>query len=72
MLADGSYEAIVIDADGGDQPDGIHLSITIVSGECKGQVVEVLAAQLQYDPLDLLAMPCILTVQDGHPMVVFD
>ena len=72
MLADGSYEAIVVDADGDGEPDAILLSIAIISGEAKGEVVEVRAAQLQYDALDLLAMPCILTVQDGEPRVVFD
>jgi hypothetical protein len=72
VLADGSYEALVIDADGDGDADTIHLSITIISGDARGEVVEVRAAQLQYDPLDLLAMPCILTITDGEPKVVFD
>jgi hypothetical protein len=71
VLADGSYEAMVIEAeDGGD--DQFHLSITILAGEAKGEVVEVRAARLQYDAIDLLAMPCILTVHGGEPSVIFD
>jgi hypothetical protein len=74
MLADGSYEAIVIDAEDGaeDGADVMRLSITILSGPSKGEVVDVRAARLQYDALDLLAMPCILTVTDGQPSVIFD
>lgn len=76
MLADGTYDALVIDADGEDGPDDgpgtMLLCLTITAGEHKGEVVEVRAARLQYDPLDLLAMPCILAVRDGEPRVVFD
>ena len=38
----------------------------------KGEVVEVRAAQLQYGAIELLAMPCILTVAGGQPKLVFD
>lgn len=73
VLADGSYEALVIDAEEASGDGGeLHLSITIVAGEARGEVVEVRAAQLQYRALDLLAMPCILTVQGGQPTVIFD
>jgi hypothetical protein len=72
VLPDGSYEAIVVDADGDGDPDLMVLSITIISGEHKGQVVDVQAVQLQYDAIDLLAMPCVLVVQGGEPKVIFD
>jgi hypothetical protein len=72
VLADGSYEAIVIDADDDGEADVMVLSITIVAGPARGRVVEVRAAQLQYHAVDLLAMPCIVTVTDGEPKVVFD
>ena len=71
MLADGTYEAIVVDADGDGHPDAIVLCLAITAGEAKGEVVEVQATQL-HDPLDLLAMPCILVVVHGQPSVVFD
>lgn len=71
-IADGTYDAIVIDADGDGVPDAILLSLTITAGERKGEVVEVQAMHLDHDPLDLLAMPCILVVREGAPTVVFD
>lgn len=66
MLADGSYEGLVIDV------DGASLSITIISGTHKGEVVDVRSASLHDDAIDLLGMPCVLTVADGEPNVVFD
>ena len=72
VLADGTYEGIVVDAEGDSDPEVMVLSIAIISGTAKGQLVEVRAVKLQYDVLDLLAMPCVLTVADGEPKVVFD
>jgi hypothetical protein len=72
VLPDGSYEAIVVDADGDGVADVMVLSITVLTGEHKGHVVDVQAVQLQYDPIDLLAMPCVLVVQGGEPKVIFD
>lgn len=72
VLADGTYDAIVVDADGDGQPDAVLLTLAITAGEAKGEVVEVHAAHLVHEPLDLLAMPCILVVADGAPTVVFD
>jgi hypothetical protein len=70
-LDDGSYDALVIDAEAGG--DGtVLLSITIVAGALKGELVSVRATGLGRDPLDLLAMPCALVVQAGAPRVVFD
>lgn len=72
MLADGTYDALVVDADGDGEPDTMLLCLAITSGDAKGEVVEVRAVHLQYEPLDLLAMPCILVVSDGQPKVIFD
>ena len=71
MLADGTYEAIVVDADGDGVADAVVLSLAITAGAAKGEVIDVLANRL-HDPLDLLAMPCILVVSGGEPSVVFD
>lgn len=73
VLRDGTYDALVVDA----EPDGaragvVVLSLTITAGEAKGEVVEVRATHLEHDPLELLALPCILVVRDGAPTVVFD
>ena len=65
VLADGTYEAIVVDT------EGAVLSLAITAGEGKGEVVEVQAAHI-HDPFELLAMPCILVVAEGQPSVVFD
>ena len=74
MLGDGTYDAIVVDADldGDGRPDVIVMCLTITAGERKGEIVEVVATHLQHEPLDLLAMPCILVVRQGQPTVVFD
>jgi len=66
VLEDGSYEALVVDVEGG------VLSLTILNGSHKGAVVEVRDAHLHDDGLDLLAMPCVLVVRDGEPKVIFD
>jgi hypothetical protein len=66
VLEDGSYEALVVDVE-----DGV-LSLTILTGANKGAVVDVRDARMHDDGLDLLAMPCVLVVRDGQPMVVFD
>ena len=66
-LADGSYDAVVVDASAGD--DGcIGVEITIVAGPAKGEVVTLRTADLgDTDPLDLLGLPATLTVRDGAP-----
>lgn len=66
-LADGSYDALVMDASVGD--DGsIGVEITILAGPAKGEVVSLRTAGLgDTDPLDLLGVPATLTVRDGVP-----
>lgn len=66
MLDDGTYEALVVDV-----ADGV-LSLTIVSGAHKGEVVDVRDARLADDGIEMLAMPCVLVVRAGEPKVVFD
>jgi hypothetical protein len=68
VLDDGTYEAIVVDAEALD--DGaIGLEITIIAGEHKGELVTVRAEGLRRDPLDLLAVPATLAVTAGEPSV---
>lgn len=68
MLPDGTYDAIVVDADEDD--DGvIHLELTILAGDHKSEVVEVAARGLGQDPALLLGIPATLTVIDGAPHV---
>jgi hypothetical protein len=71
VLADGTYDALVVDAtpdDGG----GIALELTILAGEHKGELVTVHAAGLDRDALDLLAVPATMTVVDGEPSVALE
>jgi hypothetical protein len=70
MLEDGDHDAIVVDADDApDQSDAVVLCLTLLTGEHKGQVVEVRAVGLGRDALDLLAEPCTIHVRDGEPTV---
>jgi hypothetical protein len=74
VLADGSYDALVldIDTDGDGEADVVVLAIAITAGAHKGAVVDVRATGLGPDPLALLAMPCLLVVESGRPKVMFD
>jgi hypothetical protein len=69
VLADGSYEGLVVDV---AEDDGVVLSIVVTDGEQKGNVVDVRASGMHDDAVDMLGMPCVLTVADGEPTVVFD
>ena len=71
MFPDGRYDAIVVDADEGD--DGaVVLELAIAAGEHRGEVVTVTATGLGRDPLDLLAVPATLVVEDGSPTVTLE
>ena len=73
MLADGTYDVIVVDASAtADAPGELHLDLTILAGEHKGEVVPMRAAGLGIDELDALGLPGTLTVLDGAPSVVLD
>lgn len=71
MLADGTYEAIVVDAEEVEH-GALGLELTIIAGEHKGEVVTVRAEGLRRDPLDLLAVPATLTVSEGVPAVALE
>ena len=70
MLADGTYDVIVVDAE--TTPDALHLEVTILAGEHKGEMVGVRAVGMAVDELDALGMPGTLTVHDGAPSIVLD
>jgi hypothetical protein len=73
MLADGTYDVIVVDAAAtADGPDDLRLELTILAGEHKGEVVPMRASGLGVDELDVLGVPGTLTVLDGAPSVVLD
>ncbi|MBI2703922.1 MAG: hypothetical protein HYX32_01330 [Actinobacteria bacterium] len=72
MLADGTYDAFVIDAtiEGAGPERIVHLELTITAGERKGDVIAVAAAGMSGDEFDLIGMPATLTVSDGSPRVI--
>ena len=66
MLPDGRYDTLVVDAD--TDADGVlRIDLTILAGDHKGEVVQVLGEGIDRDPLDLLAVPGTLVVTDGEP-----
>ncbi len=67
MLADGTYEAIVVDATDGRSADEVVVELAVAAGKHKGEVVAVTATGLGRDPLDLLAVPATIQVRDGVP-----
>ena len=71
MLADGTYEAIVVDADD-DAPGAARIELALLAGPHKGELVTVTAHGLDRDSLDLLGVPATLTVLDGEPSVELD
>ena len=73
MLADGTYDAIVVDAtdvDGGNA--GVRLELTIVVGPHKGDVVAVRAEHLAMTAVETLGLPARLVVTDQRPEVVLE
>ena len=65
-LPDGTYDVFVLVADeSGD--DTLRLSVTIVSGDHKGDVVDLTATGLGIDEIEAMGMPGTLTVSAGEP-----
>lgn len=71
MLEDGTYDALVFDADEAEG-GGVTAELTILAGEHKGDVVSVVSHDWQGDALDLLGIPATLVVADGRPQVTFE
>ena len=73
MLVDGTYDAIVVDAERVD--DGVRLELTITAGSHKGEVVAVrvthltLRTKLTMDPVDALGIPARIVVTNNSPRV---
>lgn len=67
MLADGSYDAIVVDAERVE--DGVRLELAITAGPNKGDVVAVRATNLTMDPVNALGIPARIVVTNNSPRV---
>jgi hypothetical protein len=75
VLPDGTYPAFVVDAEEdieATEPVVVHLSVTILTGEHKGEVVDLSATHLDRSSIDLIGMPATLTVSDGVPSLEID
>jgi hypothetical protein len=78
VLADGTYDAIVVDATDVDATDvdaggaGVRLELTIVAGPHKGDVVAVRAEHLAMTAVETLGLPARLVVTDQRPEVVLE
>ena len=73
MLADGTYDAIVVDATDVDAGNaGVRLELTIVAGPHKGDVVAVRAEHLAMTAVETLGLPARLVVTDQRPEVVLE
>ncbi|QXC62879.1 hypothetical protein KSP35_08900 [Aquihabitans sp. G128] len=72
MLPDGTYEAIVVDADDGPEPGTLRLELAIAAGPHRGEVLPIAVAGLRRDPLDLLAVPATVVVEGGAPRLTLE
>src|SRR6266508_2123869 len=71
MLEDGSYYAIVVDADTGGDAE-IVVDLTIIGGAHKGDVVTDRAVGTDRDPVALLGLPAPLVATNSQPTFTFD
>jgi hypothetical protein len=70
-LADGRYDAVVVDATA-DTEGWCHVELALLDGPHKGDVVAVRARGLADRSLDLLGIPATLVVEGGAPSVTFE
>lgn len=68
-IPDGSYDVFVVDADEAPDvaADATRVSLTVLSGPQKGNVLELTARGLGWSSIDLIGMPGTLVVESGAP-----
>ncbi len=67
VLPDGTYDAIVVDAE--EDEHGVRMELTITVGTHKGDVVAVRSEGGTFDPVDVLGLPARVVVTDRTPRV---
>jgi hypothetical protein len=72
MLPDGTYEVFVVDAEAREPGDRLHLELTILAGEHKGEIVAMQADGLGVGELDALGRPGTLIVVAGSPSLTLE
>lgn len=73
-IADGTYPVFILDAEEhtDEATSTVKLSVTILSGVHKGEVLDLVAANLGMSDIDLIGMPGTLTVRDRTPTLRID
>jgi hypothetical protein len=74
VLEDGTYEVFIVDVEevNGDERGALRLSLTVTSGPCKGEVVDIRGNANGRDVVDLIGMPATLVVTNGTPRLSLD
>jgi hypothetical protein len=65
-IPDGRYDAFVVDTTSRD--DKLVIALTILSGEKKGEVVDVATTEM-HDEVAVIGLPCSLLVENGAPRI---
>ena len=60
---------MIVDAAEGERDGEVLLDLVVIAGPHKGEVIQITAAGLEREPLDLLAVPATLHVSAGRPDV---
>jgi hypothetical protein len=74
MLEDGSYDAIIVDAEAVAEGDEHHfrVELTILSGPHKGEMVVVTGPFPGRTDGDLMGLPATLVVDSGTPRITVE
>lgn len=68
MLEDGTYDVFIVDAsDDQHDDDVVHVTLTVLGGAHKGEVITLHARGLERDSAGLFGLPGTLVVRDGAP-----
>jgi hypothetical protein len=68
MLEDGTYDVFVVDANDDDEDANVvHVTLTVLSGPHKGEVLTLHARGLERESVELFGVPGTLVVRDGVP-----
>jgi hypothetical protein len=73
MLEDGTYDVFIVDAnEDDDDVDVVHVTLTILDGAHKSDVIVLHARGLGRDSIELFGLPGTLAVRDGVPHLALD
>lgn len=73
MLEDGTYDVLIVDANDDEHDrDVVHVTLTIISGARKSEVITLHARGLARESIELFGLPGTLVVRDGTPHLDLD